>query len=123
MSIWSTCRIGAPPLAQAALITGEPEVFFDPIPSAIEQIKSGNLRALAVTSTTSPGRRRACCRVGPDGKSRNVGDDLDRSVSPGSSSVRTGCAEPAAIAASHAASGYLTGNGAIKGDFDEFCWA
>jgi tripartite-type tricarboxylate transporter receptor subunit TctC len=39
------------PLAQAALITGESQVFFDPIPSSIEQIKSGKLRALAVTST------------------------------------------------------------------------
>jgi tripartite-type tricarboxylate transporter receptor subunit TctC len=40
------------PLAQAALITGESQVFFDPIPSSIEQIKGGNLRGLAVTSTT-----------------------------------------------------------------------
>jgi tripartite-type tricarboxylate transporter receptor subunit TctC len=40
------------PLAQAALFTGESQVFFDPIPSSIEQIKAGKLRALAVTSTT-----------------------------------------------------------------------
>jgi tripartite-type tricarboxylate transporter receptor subunit TctC len=40
------------PLGQAALIAGESQVFFDPIPSSIEQIKSGKLRALAVTSTT-----------------------------------------------------------------------
>jgi tripartite-type tricarboxylate transporter receptor subunit TctC len=38
------------PLAQTALMTGESQVFFDPIPSSIEQIKGGKLRALAVTS-------------------------------------------------------------------------
>jgi len=38
------------PLAQTALITGESQVFFDPIPSSLEQIKAGKLRALAVTS-------------------------------------------------------------------------
>jgi tripartite-type tricarboxylate transporter receptor subunit TctC len=38
------------PLAQAALIAGESQVFFDPIPSSIAQIKAGKLRALAVTS-------------------------------------------------------------------------
>ena len=39
------------PAAQVALIAGEAQVFFDPVPSTIEQIKGGRLRALAVTST------------------------------------------------------------------------
>ncbi len=41
---------GAPP-AHTALMTGEAQVFFDPIPSSIELINGGKLRALAVTST------------------------------------------------------------------------
>jgi tripartite-type tricarboxylate transporter receptor subunit TctC len=38
------------PAAQTALFAGEAHVMFDPIPSSIEHIKGGKLRALAVTS-------------------------------------------------------------------------
>ncbi len=40
------------PAALTSLITGESQVMFDPIPSSIDHIKTGNLRALAVTSVT-----------------------------------------------------------------------
>ena len=42
---------GTPP-ALTAVFTGEAQVMFDPIPSSIEYIKSGQLRALAVTAAT-----------------------------------------------------------------------
>src|SRR6185437_8935834 len=41
-------RGGAP--AIAAVIGGEVQVFFSPLPEPIEQIKAGNLRALAVST-------------------------------------------------------------------------
>jgi tripartite-type tricarboxylate transporter receptor subunit TctC len=41
---------GTPP-AQVAMFTGEAQIMFDPIPSSIEHIKAGKLRALAVTGT------------------------------------------------------------------------
>jgi tripartite-type tricarboxylate transporter receptor subunit TctC len=53
------------PMAQAALLTGESQVFFDPIPSSIEQIKGGKLRALAVTS---PSRAEALPDLPPVGE-------------------------------------------------------
>jgi tripartite-type tricarboxylate transporter receptor subunit TctC len=40
------------PAAQMALFSGDGQIMFDPIPSSIEHIKAGKLRALAVTSTT-----------------------------------------------------------------------
>ena len=40
------------PAAQVALFSGEAHLMFDPIPSSIEHIKAGKLRALAVTLTT-----------------------------------------------------------------------
>src|SRR5262249_52435621 len=38
------------PLALPDLISGQVQVMFDPLPSSIEHIKAGRLRALAVTS-------------------------------------------------------------------------
>jgi tripartite-type tricarboxylate transporter receptor subunit TctC len=43
-------RGGAP--AIAAVIGGEVQVFFSPLPEPIEQIEAGNLRALAVSTTS-----------------------------------------------------------------------
>ena len=40
------------PAALTALMAGEAQVTFDPLPSSIELIRSGKLRALAVTSAT-----------------------------------------------------------------------
>ena len=42
------------PAALTALMAGEAQVTFDPLPSSIELIRSGKLRALAVTSATTP---------------------------------------------------------------------
>ena len=39
------------PAAQLALIAGDAQVMFDPIPSSIMQVRADKLRALAVTST------------------------------------------------------------------------
>jgi tripartite-type tricarboxylate transporter receptor subunit TctC len=40
------------PAALTALMAGEAQITFDPLPSSIELIRSGKLRALAVTSAT-----------------------------------------------------------------------
>lgn len=40
------------PAALTALMTGESQVAFDPIPTALEQVQGGKLRALAVTGPT-----------------------------------------------------------------------
>jgi tripartite-type tricarboxylate transporter receptor subunit TctC len=43
---------GGSPAALTAVMAGEAQVTFDPLPSSIELIRSGKLRALAVTSAT-----------------------------------------------------------------------
>lgn len=40
------------PAALTALMAGEAQVTFDPLPSSIELVRSGKLRALAITSAT-----------------------------------------------------------------------
>jgi tripartite-type tricarboxylate transporter receptor subunit TctC len=51
-STWFTCRIAAERPRSPTCLADRVQVFFGPMPSSIEYIKTGKLRALAVTTAT-----------------------------------------------------------------------
>jgi tripartite-type tricarboxylate transporter receptor subunit TctC len=51
------------PLAPTDLIGGQVQVIFDPLPSSIEHVRAGKLRALAVTTCRTPRLSASFCRA------------------------------------------------------------
>jgi tripartite-type tricarboxylate transporter receptor subunit TctC len=51
------------PLAPTDLIGGQVQVTFDPLPSSIEHVRAGKLRALAVTTCRTPRLSASFCRA------------------------------------------------------------